>query len=101
MSAVPLDSDDMTSDGAHGLIDELCGAPDAAADRAIEVLHAHAAALAWVRETTGRYPTPDRVASPLATAADRLRSGADTRDPGSTLIQIAAAALAEDRSDAA
>jgi hypothetical protein len=91
----------MTTDGAHVLIDELCGAPDAAADRAVEVLRAHAAALAWVRETTGRYPTSDRVASSLANAADRLRSGADTRDPGSTLIQVAAAALEKDRSDAA
>ena len=32
---------------AHALVDQLCGPSDTAADRAIEILHAHAAALSW------------------------------------------------------
>jgi hypothetical protein len=86
---------------AHALIDELFGAPDTAADRAVAVLHAHAAALAWVRDTTGRYPAPAEVAARLDAAAQRLRSGADDRDPVSVLGQAAVDALAEYRSAAA
>jgi hypothetical protein len=36
---------------AHALIDDLPGPPDQASDRTVAVLHAHAAALAWVRDT--------------------------------------------------
>jgi hypothetical protein len=44
-------ADDRTR--AHALVDDLLGQPDQAADRAVEVLHAHAATLAWVRDATG------------------------------------------------
>jgi hypothetical protein len=69
--------------------------------RAVDVLNAHAAALAWVRETTGSYPAPARVAARLEVVAGRLRSGVDDRDPDSVLVQVAAAALAEDSPSAA
>jgi hypothetical protein len=38
------------------LVDHLFGPPDDASDRSVAVLHAHAAALAWVRDATGGYP---------------------------------------------
>jgi hypothetical protein len=92
---------DMTTDRAHGLVDAVCGEPDAAAVRAVAVLQAHGAVLAWVRQATGSYPAPVRVAERLQEAALRLRTGVDAGEPGAVLVQIAAAALAEDRSRAA
>ena len=83
----------------HALIDAICGPPDDAANRTIEVLNAHAAALAWVRDTTGSYPAPVSVAARLAAAADRLRSGEDIRDPAVVLGQVAVDALAAYRTD--
>jgi hypothetical protein len=80
-------------------LEELCGplAPDPvadlAADRAVRVLHAQAAALAWVRQTTGTYPAPPAVAQCLAEAAVQLRG--NDRDPVTVLIGVAAAAVAE------
>ena len=38
---------------AHAPVDDLFGPPDEAAERAVTILHAHAAALAWVRDATG------------------------------------------------
>ena len=86
---------------AHALVDDLFGPPDAAANRVVAVLNAHAAALAWVRDTTGLYPAPVDVATRLDAAAERLRSGADDRDPVAVLGQAAVDALAEHRSTAA
>ena len=86
---------------AHALIDELVGPSDAAADRTVAVLHAHAAALAWVRNTTGSYPAPADVATRLDEAAARLRTGEDARDPVAVLGQAAVDALAAHRSAAA
>ncbi|GEM_PF-4838509 len=74
---------------AHALVDDLLGQPDQAADRAVAVLHAHAAALAWVRDTTGAYPAPASVAARLDSVAERLRSGDDERDPVAALGQAA------------
>lgn len=64
------------------------------------VLNAHAAALAWIRDTTGRYPAPAEVAARLNAVAERMRSGADLRDPAPILLRIAADALAEHRAAA-
>ncbi|KXK59270.1 hypothetical protein AWW66_25240 [Micromonospora rosaria] len=86
---------------AHQLVDELIGPTDPAADRVVTVLHAHAAALAWIRDTTGTYPAPHAVAHRLAAAADRLRDGTDPRDPAAVLGQTAVDALAVHRSAAA
>jgi len=80
-------------------LEALCGplspdpAADRAADRAVQVLHAQAAALAWVRQTTGTYPAPPAVAARLADAAAQLRQ--DDRDPAGVLISVAAAAVAQ------
>ena len=79
---------------AHALVDLLLGAPDRAADRAVAILHAHAAALAWVRDSTGGYPAPPSVADRLTTAAERLRTGEDPGDPVAVLRRAAEAALA-------
>jgi hypothetical protein len=86
---------------AHALVDGLCGPPDPAADRAVEVLHAHAAALAWVRDATGRYPAPPSVSARLNSAAEHLRTGLDDRDPVAVLGQTAVDALAAHRADTA
>ena len=86
---------------AHQLVDELLGPPDPDADRAVAVLHAHAATLAWVRDTTGAYPAPPAVARRLDDLAQRLRSGADGRDPAAVLGQTAVDALAAYRAAAA
>jgi hypothetical protein len=86
---------------AHALVDELLGPPDEAAVRAVAVLHAHAAALAWVRDTTGDYPAPPGVAAALLAAAERLRTGEDDRDPAAVLGQTAIDALAAHREAAA
>lgn len=83
------------------MVDDLLGAPDAAADRAVAVLHAHAAALAWVRDTTGAYPAPASVAAKLDSVAERLRAGVDDRDPVAVLGQAAVDALGADRATAA
>jgi len=42
---------------------------DAAAARAVAVIHAQAAALAWVHDTTGTYPAPRPVSDAIAAAA--------------------------------
>lgn len=86
---------------AHELVDELLGPPDQVADRAVAVLHAHAAALAWVRDATGSYPAPAKVAAVVASAAERLRTGDDERDPVAVLGQTAVQALAALRTTAA
>lgn len=78
---------------AHALVDDLLGPSDAAADRAVAVLHAHAAALGWVCDTTGAYPAPSAVAGPLARAAEELRSPSDNRDPVVIMRQVAGEAL--------
>jgi hypothetical protein len=86
---------------AHALVDDLLGPPDTAADRTVTVLHAHAAALAWICDTTGTYPAPADVAARLNDAAERLRTGDDIRDPVVVLGQVAVDALAAHRSTAA
>ena len=85
---------------AHTLVDDLLGPPDRAADRAVAVLHAHAAALAWIRDTTGAYPAPAEVAARLDSVAASLRGG-DNRDPAAVLGQTAVDALAAFRSTVA
>lgn len=85
---------------AHALVDELLGPPDHAADRAVAVLYAHAAALAWVRDNTGSYPAPASVAARLDAAAERLRTGDDAGDPVAVLGRAAVDALADLRSTA-
>ena len=79
---------------AHALIDEFWGPSDPAADRAVEVMNAHAAALAWVRDTTGRYPAPPSVAAEIERVSWPLRTGEDDRDPNTVLHQTAVEALA-------
>jgi hypothetical protein len=91
----------MATDRAHALVDELCGPPDAAAARSVDVLHAQAAALAWVRQFTGSYPAPTRVVARVDAAAGKLRAGEDDRDPRVVLIQVAVDALGEDSPSAA
>jgi len=86
---------------AHALVDALLGPPDQAAERAVAVLNAHAAALAWACDTNGAYPAPASVAAQLDSAAERLRTGADERDPVAVLGQMAVDALAAHRSTAA
>jgi hypothetical protein len=60
------------TDDPRRVVEELCGplaadpAADRAADRAVRVLHAQAAALAWVRQTAGAYPAPPAVSQRLA-----------------------------------
>lgn len=82
---------------AHALVDEICGSPDATADRAVQVLNAHAAALAWVYATTGSYPAPDDVAARLDEASAALRARPESGDPAVVLAQAAADALADHR----
>ena len=88
-------------DRAQALIEDLFGRSDAAADRAVRVLHAQAAALAWIHETTGQYPAPAYVAARLNTVAQRLRDGADDADPATVLAHTAAQALVAHRRAAA
>jgi hypothetical protein len=85
----------------HALIDELFGPTDAAADRSVAVIHAQAAALAWVRDVTGVYPAPTAVAAELDRIAKQLRSADDDRDPVAVLGQAAVDALATYRASAA
>jgi hypothetical protein len=91
----------MDRDRAYGLIDALFGQPDAAADRAVAVLNAHAAALAWARDATGQYPAPSTITAELAAVAARLRSGADDRDPVAVLGQAAVDAVTAHRAHSA
>jgi hypothetical protein len=79
------------------LVDRLVGPSDPAADRAVAVLHAQAAALALVREATGVYPAPPDVSARLREAAESLRSGVDDRDPRVVLERIAVNAVAVHR----
>jgi hypothetical protein len=88
-------------DRAHAMVDELLGPTDPAADRSVTVLHAHAAALTWVHDTTGRYPAPAGVAAQLSRAAEQLRTGADDRDPVAVLGQAAVDAVAAYQATAA
>lgn len=85
---------------AHALVDALLGPSDAAADRAVAVLKAQAAALAWVCDTTGAYPAPGSIIDTLAAVAERLRRD-DSRDPVAVLGQAAVDALAALRAHAA
>jgi hypothetical protein len=78
----------------HAYIDQVFGTPDAAACRVVDVLEAQAAALAWVRDTTGRYPGPKRVGAAIQEAANGLRGVDDERNPKQILFAVAAEALA-------
>ena len=78
---------------------DFLGPSDATADRAVAVLNAHAAALAWVRDTTGSYPATASVSSALENAARRLRTGEDAGDPVAVLGHAAVEALAAYRAD--
>ncbi len=91
-------ADDRTR--ARALVDDLLGPSDQAADRAVAVLNAHAAALAWVRDTTGLYPAPPSIAAELSRVAGRLRTGADDRDPVTVLGRAVLDALAAHRASA-
>jgi len=84
----------------HALIDELFGVPDDAANRAVDVIHAQAAALNWVYDQTGRYPAPADVAAALDRAARPLRTGEDDREPSAVLYEVAAEALASSQPSA-
>jgi hypothetical protein len=79
---------------AHALVEALIGPSDARADRSVEVLHAHAASLAWIREAVGSYPTPPAIAMELEQVAAELRGEGDERDPVLVLGQAALSALA-------
>ncbi|WP_345072719.1 hypothetical protein [Phytohabitans flavus] len=78
----------------HAFIDRVFGTPDAAACRVVDVLEAQADALAWVRDTTGRYPSPKPVAAAVQEAATGLRGVDDKRDPRQILSTVAVEALA-------
>ncbi|GAA4448055.1 hypothetical protein [Phytohabitans houttuyneae] len=80
---------------ALALVERICGPLDVATRRTGAVLQAHGAALAWVRETTGRYPSPRPVADAIQQTAARLRDVADDRDPHQVLLRVAEEALAE------
>ncbi len=86
---------------AHALVGDLLGESDQCAERAVAVLNAHAAALAWVRDTIGVYPAPAGIAAELNNVAGRLRSGVDDRDPVAVLGRAAVEALAAHRASAA
>jgi hypothetical protein len=94
LSRITTMTDPVRSRRAHALAAELFGTSDPVADRVVEVLHAHAAALAWVRDTTGSYPAPVLIAARLDSAAERLRAGIDDREPVAVLKQTAIDALA-------
>lgn len=91
-----LDADEHLA-RSHALVDSIFGlAPDAAAEvaaaRAVEVIDAQAAALAWVRDVTGTYPAPRPVADAIAKIAERLRL--EDGNAAALLREAAAAALA-------
>ena len=71
----------------YAVIEDLAGPTDAAGDRAAAVLHAQVAALAWVRDTIGTYPTPAPIAAVITMAAEQLRT--DDRDPVDVLTRVA------------
>jgi hypothetical protein len=75
---------------ARALVESLCGTPDEAADRAVQVLHAHAAALAWLRAATKTRPATAAATARLRAAAAQLRRADDERDPYLVLIRVAA-----------
>lgn len=81
---------------AQALIEELCGKPDKAAIRAVDVILAQGDVLGWIHETTGRYPAPRHVADRLQDVATRLKDLVDQRDPKEVLMQVAIRALAEE-----
>jgi hypothetical protein len=85
---------------AYALIEEFFGTSDPAADRVVEVLHAQAAALEWIRDTTGTYPAPAPVAVRIAEVAHRLRTCQDDREPMTVLRETAEQALADYRAAA-
>jgi hypothetical protein len=95
----------MTASGdqarAHAVVDQLFGPTDPVADRAVDVLHAHAAALAWACEATGSDPAPPSVAARLSETAERLRSGSERADPFVTLHRAALDAVAAHRAASA
>ena len=85
----------MSTERVLAFIDSICGAPDEAAERAFEVINAHAVTLRWVRDTTGIRPAPDLVLERLRAADAKLRTREDDRDPETALMQVAVTALAE------
>jgi hypothetical protein len=78
---------------AVALVESICGVPDKAAIWAVDVIHAQAAALTWVRDATGFYPSPPPVADRIAAAAAELRAGPPRDDPTQILAQVARDAL--------
>ncbi|KQC35148.1 hypothetical protein UK82_28065 [Frankia sp. ACN1ag] len=86
---------------AQVLVDRLLEQPDDAADRVVAVLHAHAAALAWVRDSVGLYPASPEIAAVLNDLAGQLRDVGDERDPVAVLGQAAVDAPAAYRAAAA
>jgi hypothetical protein len=86
-------------DRLYAVIEDLAGPTDAAGDRAAAVLHAHVAALAWVRDTIGVYPAPAPIAEAIATAAAQLRD--DDRDAVDVLIRVAVDAVSAYRTTVA
>lgn len=80
---------------AHAVVDELVGPTDTAGDRAVAVLHAHAAALASLRRALSYAATPPAVAERLNQLAHRLRTFDLDRDPDEAFEACAAEALRE------
>ena len=78
---------------AVALVESICGVPDEAAIWAVNVIHAQAAALTWVCDTTGFYPSPPPVAERIAVAAAGLRAGPPRDEPTEILAQVARDAL--------
>ncbi|WP_205447157.1 hypothetical protein [Candidatus Frankia alpina] len=74
---------------------------DAAWKGVVAVLHAHAAALAWVRDSVGLYPVPLEIAAVLNDLDGQLRDVGDDRDPVAVLGRAAVDALAAYRAAAA
>jgi hypothetical protein len=79
---------------AQALVEELFGVPDAAANRAVVVIHAQTAALAWVRDVLGVYPAPRPISEHLQRIANDLKSIDDQRDPAHVLMHSASEVLA-------
>lgn len=80
---------------AHALVDELVGPTDSPGDRAVAVIHAHAAALASVRRALHGAVTPPTVAERLNQLADRLRTRDFDTDPDEAFQECVAEALCE------
>jgi Arc/MetJ-type ribon-helix-helix transcriptional regulator len=86
---------------SHALIDSIFGLTpdtdaDAAAARAVAVIHAQAEVLRWVHDVTGAYPAPRSVSDAVAAAATLMRS-TDDRDPVTVLRKVAVDSLAAHR----